>query len=242
MLSAAWYWLRYRIPAFFGHKVEYKTFSAHTDAEFDEYNEARARHPLKLILLDWLRHDTLLGPKFSLMDIGCGPGVLTRTIFADPELKDRVAYTGVDQSDGALAYAKKRFPQGTFVKRDVLEAGLPEGEFDVVMINEVVEHMPSFEKAIDLAVAKNPKIFVLTGFAIMPEYGSDRIRWSPYGGCYMNSYSFARVQDKLRGIAGTRPMLMADLGSHAFERHWFPRKALTMFYVRLGAPKATLTE
>ncbi|MBI2920191.1 MAG: methyltransferase domain-containing protein [Planctomycetes bacterium] len=246
MLKNLYYWFRYRLPAGLRlvapNKVNYKSFSLKSDDEFARYNEARSKHPIKAILLEWLKHEALLGPKFTLLDIGCGPGVLTRTIFEDPELRDRVVYTGVDQSERALEYARRTFPQAKFEQRDVLERGLPEGTFDVVMINEVVEHMPDYEKAIDLAIAGGPKVFVLTAFAIMPEYAAHRVRWSPDGECYMNSYAWGRVQARLRKIAGNRPMLMADLGTIEFDRHWFPRKALSMFYLRLAGERATLYE
>jgi len=239
-LFAGFYeWVRYRLPAALRlvapHSVRYKSFSLKNDEEFGKYNEARARHPVKLVLLDWLRHEALLGPKFSILDVGCGPGVFTAALFADPEIRERIEYTGVDQSERAIEYAGKTWPQARFERRDILQAGLPERDFDVIMINEVVEHLPDFSRAIDIAVARKPKIFVLTAFAVLPELGRHRVRWSPHGECYMNSYAWSKVHAKLRGVAAHRPLLMVDLGSHDFDRHWFPKKAMSMFYLRLGA-------
>ena len=218
--------------------VRYRYFSMLSTGDFDQYVGERTKTPTKLCALDWLSKERLLNNTFTLLDIGCGPGVMARMIANHPTLKDRVVYTGIDQSESALSYARKISPQKyQFIQKDVLGEGLPEPYHDVIMLNEIVEHMPGYEAIIDMSVVKKPKVLILTAFAIEPSDRQNRIRWNSENECYMNYYAFQRVHQKLRGIAANRPLYIADFGtSESSANPWFPRKTHTVFYLALGAP------
>jgi 2-polyprenyl-3-methyl-5-hydroxy-6-metoxy-1,4-benzoquinol methylase len=197
-------------------------------------------HPTKAVALDWLERDPSLPEKFSLLDVGCGPGALAAMIERHPRLKDRVSYTGIDQSDAALDRCRATY-QGafTFLKID-LQSETIQGHHDVVIVNEVIEHLPHYRDILAAALALKPRIFVLTTFAVIPGLRRDRLRWNEKGKAYMNSYAFDRLYEYLR--ARTRQMWVADLGTQEFARQWFPKKTLLVFYLRLAEQSVAWTD
>lgn len=219
-----------------GPAIEYRLFRGRSDTSFLRWIEKRRNHPTKKLLLDWLAAEPLLPQTFSLLDVGCGPGNLAQMLLDHKALRDRVDYTGVDQSEDACAFASRTFKQFKFVTKDVVKDGLPEGPWDVISINEVVEHIPAAEPLLDAAAALKPKILTLTGFAIVPGIAGHVTKWDPEEACFKNSYSFHLIHEHLCKLAERRPFLTAQLAYKAKEgERWFPVKCLTLFYVRLAA-------
>lgn len=217
-----------RVGTLVKQRVRYTGWSTDLDA----FVAKRLEHPrpTKVKAIEWLTREPLLEDRFSLLDIGCGPGVFARMLDASA-LSERVRYTGVDQSEQAVAHAQGTLPASYhFVIRDVLQDGLPEGKFDVIVINEVVEHMPNYRDLIDAALAKRPRVLVITAFAVLPEQAKDRYLWNANYTCYMNTYSFSGFHQYLREKSG-RPIQILDLGSESDETAEFPRKALILFYL-----------
>jgi len=205
----------------------------------DETVAKHLDHPTKAIMLDWLAADPLLPERFSLLDIGCGPGVLAAMIARHPQLKTRVRYTGLDQSAPALEYCRASYGSGfEFLNLDLQTQSLP-GHYDAVVISEVVEHLPHYKPFITAALALRPRVFALTTFGAIPGLRRDRLRWNAGHQAYMNSYSFAQLHEFLR--AQTGQLYVADLGTQEFTRYWFPRKTLAVFYLRLAEARVTWT-
>jgi SAM-dependent methyltransferase len=76
-------------------------------------------------------------PDFSVLDLGCGPGL------ALPYLDERHGarmrdYLGVDISPALLDVARRQHPGRRFEERDIIAAPLPERSFDFVGINGVL--------------------------------------------------------------------------------------------------------
>lgn len=69
-----------------------------------------------------------------VLDVGCGPGTNTR--FFGPT----VDYVGVDLSPLYVEYARRKHGRPFFVC-DVARDPLPEGPFDVVLINSLMHHL-----------------------------------------------------------------------------------------------------
>jgi hypothetical protein len=154
-------------------------------------------------------------------------------IIRHTDLRKRIIYFGVDQSQNAIRYCRATLPQNyKLLCQDVLTGGLPEDSFDVIMINEVLEHIPYYDQIISAAIAKKPKILIITTFAVLPDLKRDRILWRPDKDCYMNSYSFQKFFLYLRSNVKC-PILIHDYGTIKFNRFWFPRKAQIMWYLRL---------
>jgi 2-polyprenyl-3-methyl-5-hydroxy-6-metoxy-1,4-benzoquinol methylase len=105
---------------------------------------------------DWKdrRHEMVLGFLSSLdldhpeiLDLGCGPGWYTEKFAAFGQV------TGVDLSDEAIAMAKERFPEVTFHVGNLYELPLPAEHYDVVISQEVIDHVADRVAFLDRAAS-----------------------------------------------------------------------------------------
>jgi 2-polyprenyl-3-methyl-5-hydroxy-6-metoxy-1,4-benzoquinol methylase len=80
-----------------------------------------------------------------MLDLGCGIGWLTGI------LSQFGPTTGVELSSLAIEEARKRYPLAQFVQADVLNWDHPAKSFDVVISQEVLEHMEDQAKYLDIA-------------------------------------------------------------------------------------------
>jgi SAM-dependent methyltransferase len=210
------------------------------DEVLDDAVKRQGDHPTKAIALDWLARDPSLPEKFTLLDAGCGLGVLAGMIGRHPALSSRVSYTGIDQSESGLNHCRATH-KGNFEFHNInLQTDPLPGRYDVVTINEVIEHLPHYRDVIDAALALKPRVLALTTFGVIPGLRRDRLRWNKQHQCYMNSYSFDRMHEYLR--SKTNLLWLADLGTQDFQRYWFPKKALLVFYLRLTEERVLWTQ
>jgi SAM-dependent methyltransferase len=75
----------------------------------------------------------------DLLELGCGPGVDAMALARGRR------YTGVDLSGRMLGSARRRVPEGTFVKADLVSLDLPAASFDAVVALYVFGHVPGIE-------------------------------------------------------------------------------------------------
>jgi 2-polyprenyl-3-methyl-5-hydroxy-6-metoxy-1,4-benzoquinol methylase len=212
-------------------KVKYTAFET---KDLEEFVRVRLEKPIptKIQAIEWLANDSKLPERFSLLDVGCGPGVFGKLI-SNSRIKHRVAYTGVDQSESAIKYAKSKLPMHAFCVRDIAADGIPEGQFDVITIHEVLEHASSgYEQILDSIISRKPKVVAISTFACLPEQKKDHIYWDKKHQCYKNTYSYAQFYDFLRRKVRA-PILTADFGSRSYKSFAFPRKADILFYINL---------
>ncbi len=83
-----------------------------------------------------------------VLEIGCGQGAFRSNFTAD------VDYWGVEPTADAAAIAQGRLTRllrGTFEDH---EAALPDGHFDLVICNDVIEHMIDHDRFLDAIKAK----------------------------------------------------------------------------------------
>jgi 2-polyprenyl-3-methyl-5-hydroxy-6-metoxy-1,4-benzoquinol methylase len=80
-----------------------------------------------------------------MLDLGCGIGWLTGI------LSQFGPTMGVELSSLAIEEARKRYPLAQFVQADVLNWDHPSKSFDVVISQEVLEHMEDQAKYLDIA-------------------------------------------------------------------------------------------
>ncbi|MFA5070416.1 MAG: class I SAM-dependent methyltransferase [Patescibacteria group bacterium] len=76
----------------------------------------------------------------TILDAGCGNGRLSE-IFE----KIKVNYIGIDSSERLIATARVKYPSLKFEVADILELIFPDGQFDVVFLIAVLQHVPSNE-------------------------------------------------------------------------------------------------
>jgi 2-polyprenyl-3-methyl-5-hydroxy-6-metoxy-1,4-benzoquinol methylase len=87
-----------------------------------------------------------LAPR-RVIDVGCGTGHLLRFVV------DRMTATpekivGVDHSEAGIRRARELLPSATFVVDDLYGLSLEEGEFDLVLCTEVLEHLTEPDRAV----------------------------------------------------------------------------------------------
>jgi 2-polyprenyl-6-hydroxyphenyl methylase/3-demethylubiquinone-9 3-methyltransferase len=110
------------------HANDWWDASSHTFRSLHAVSEFRIE-----LLREWLG-ERLNGA--TVVDLGCGGGLLARPL---AELGARIL--GVDLSRASLRMAAKHV-DGVFVQGDVLRAPLAAGVADIVLLCDVVEHVP----------------------------------------------------------------------------------------------------
>ena len=82
----------------------------------------------------------------SLLDLGCGPGLLLDYLEATGGRRG-IAYQGIDLSPRMIAAARSRWPNENFSVRDIMTDPLPEQSVDYVIANGVLTARCSVERS-----------------------------------------------------------------------------------------------
>lgn len=85
------------------------------------------------------RSAELTHPGTCVVDIGCGDGGLCGELLRQGWQQ----VTGVDVSESRIARARQRYPGVTFVSRPLVAADLPEEGADLIVMDNVIEHLPA---------------------------------------------------------------------------------------------------
>jgi len=120
-----------------------------------------ARFGVMLTLLDQA------GERPSLLDLGCGPGLLLDYLTATGNV-NRVKYHGIDLSRAMVDAARARWPDQDFSCRDIIAAPLAEQSVDIVIMNGVltervslsIEAMTALAQALVAAAFRTARIGV----------------------------------------------------------------------------------
>lgn len=93
----------------------------------------------------WLRRLAALRPEqpLDVLDAGCGAGDFLYALLSE---RSDVRATGVDLNRKLLNYSNDRLPHLPFSQVSVQELPFESSTFDVVVSNQVVEHLPSPEQ------------------------------------------------------------------------------------------------
>jgi 2-polyprenyl-3-methyl-5-hydroxy-6-metoxy-1,4-benzoquinol methylase len=109
--------------------------------DFDYGNSLQLERALSI--LSALQYTRLDKPR--ILDFGCGPGWLSNMLSAfGPTV-------GIDLSPEAIAVAAKRYPNVTYEAVDVFNWNYQPGTFDVVVSQEVLEHVEDQARYLDMA-------------------------------------------------------------------------------------------
>ena len=148
-----------------------------------------------------------VGPGMSFLDYGAGSGTTWEAI--EKELPDlKLVYLGVDIIPKNVEWCNEQFPNAIFQRNpSIHEIDQEDGSWDVVYSRHVVDHMESFEEAMNehKRVAKKLVIVILwTGFVNSDEHEIKNIvdqRGLPteklYPNEYTNNYSRKKVVEYL---------------------------------------------
>jgi ubiquinone/menaquinone biosynthesis C-methylase UbiE len=102
-------------------------------------------------------------PDESFLDYGCGSGTTYEAIVKEYG-KMPYRYIGMDIIPKNIEWCKQTFPEGDWKVNSLIhEIDMPDKTYDVVYSRHVVDHMESFEKAMDehCRVAKRLVIVIL---------------------------------------------------------------------------------
>lgn len=76
----------------------------------------------------------------SVLEVGCGPGALARTL---KRWYPSARVEGVDRDDNFIRFAREHIPEASFRVGDALALPYPDGTFDATVSHTVVEHVPT---------------------------------------------------------------------------------------------------
>jgi 2-polyprenyl-3-methyl-5-hydroxy-6-metoxy-1,4-benzoquinol methylase len=148
---------------------EYAAEDPYTVEERIDSGFHRRRIDCTLELLREAVKGTRHGAGLRILDLGCGQGHITermRQEFADAE------FSGLDYSVSAIDYATGHFPGIDFIVANAFECPYANGYFDVVVCNNLWEHVP--DPLVLLKCIK--RILRLGGFLIVSTPSRYRLR------------------------------------------------------------------
>ena len=181
----------------------------------------------------------------KMLDIGCGPG-----LFLDEAKKREWSVQGADLSSWAKEYAHKNF--GIDVFRGTLhEAHFPDRHFDVVVMNDVIEHLENPKSALQeiRRILKNDGILYIT----TPDIESflSRLLGAKWWGInkYHLFYFSKRTIEKMFREAGLKSVHYAPYPRVFSWNYWVKRLrvyppfvyAIPEFFSKLGGGERLLT-
>ncbi len=148
------------------------------DAQFRQGSWCHLSHaPNTLFIAGWImRRAREASGRLRVLDVGCGDGELAAALASEV-----VEYWGTDISQEALAQAREKHPDGTFLHASMEEAPPVEGKFDVVVFNEVLYYAPPRKVLVRHRAALNER----GGRVIVSLYQSWRapFLWRSVRGC-----------------------------------------------------------
>ena len=103
--------------------------------------------------------------KKSILDIGCGKGVLYKYLKENSSLPG-IEYMGIDLSENAISAVRQQFPGIDFQQLD-FESGSIEKKFDIIIFNESLYYFPLPLKILDKCYSQNLNdngVFIISMF------------------------------------------------------------------------------
>ena len=152
--------------------------SVSRQAEKDYYSRRWSEHAVAN-LVELARAAKIIGSLCELQvaepkicDLGCGSGWLTSILACFG------ATLGVDLAD--VSPARERYPRCEFLSTDILGWDSPEGQYDVVVSQEVIEHIPYTLQ--NTYLAKAARLLRVGGYLILTTPNARTLEAVPGGG------------------------------------------------------------
>ena len=142
-------------------------------------------------------------PGDSVLDVGCSSGYLTRKLAAATGPAGHV--TGVDPSEAALAYARRRVRgAATFTVGVAQGLPLPDSSFDVVTCTLAIHHVPARKRA--AAFAEMYRVTRPGGRLLVADFDPSRHAFPRHPGARRMHRAVATVGplEDLAAVAGYR--------------------------------------
>jgi 2-polyprenyl-3-methyl-5-hydroxy-6-metoxy-1,4-benzoquinol methylase len=133
----------------------------------------------------------------NILEIGCGEGFVLRAL---QDAGVRCPMRGIDFSETAIADARTRVPEAEFVVQDAAELAADGQRFDVVLMIEVLEHLPDPKRMLEVLTQLAERHVVLS------------VPWEPF----FRALNFARGKH-IRAL-GNDPEHIQHWGRQSFQR------------------------
>lgn len=152
------------------------THARYYDELFSNFDYANSLQLARAIcILDAVLATGVAKPR--ILDLGCGSGWLSNLLATfGPTL-------GVDQSSHAASVAREQYPRAKFETADILQWDYPAESFDIVVSQEVIEHVEDQQRYLQIAsnLIRDDGFLILTTpnaktMMAMPE--RERKEWS----------------------------------------------------------------
>lgn len=108
----------------------------------------------------------------SVLDVGCGPGW---NYDHARDFGPKITYTGMDYSELFIKAAQKRNPGAHYIVGDCRKLPFKDGDYDVVLLQDVLEHTNGYEEAVKEALRVARKRVIITFWRGMTEGDTDQI-------------------------------------------------------------------
>jgi len=148
-------------------------------------------HPSRLKAVELLEGMT------SLLDVGCGTGVMFELI---REKRPDLDYLGIDVTAQFVAAARERFPAeaARFRESSLYDLDRPPGEFDAVLCRHILEHLPDYAPAVQRMYARARRKLILVFYLPPRPLRLRRKRDERFErGFYTHTYDLGRFVDHL---------------------------------------------
>jgi len=96
---------------------------------------------------------------FTLLDAACASGYYAEILGS--EFGGKFKYSGSDYSAAMVEMAKVKFPEYQFYEEDLTNLSFEDSQFETVLVSGVLEHIPSFERAISESCRVASKYVIL---------------------------------------------------------------------------------
>lgn len=230
---------------------EIARFTAMAEAWWDPEGDFKPLHRFNPVRLDYIREraaahfgrDVGADQPFqglSLLDIGCGGGLL-----AEPLAADGFAVTGIDAGEKNVSVARLHAQQSGIAVdyRAARPEELAEGAFDVVLIMEILEHVPDVDVFLAAATARlkpGGLIFFATvnrtakAYALAIVGAEYLLRWLPPG--THDWHKFLRPSEIARGLRrhGVTARELMGMSYDLFRDEWRLSRDLSVNYMGFG--------
>jgi SAM-dependent methyltransferase len=172
-------------------KETWRRFTPAQVRDFLRVGHEGREHPSRLKAV------ALLEGMSSVLDVGCGPGVMFELI---RERRPDLDYLGIDVTAQFVAAARERFPADAarFREGSLYDLGRLPGEFDVVLCRHILEHLPDYAPAVQRMYARARRKLILVFYLPPRPLRLRRKRDERFErGFYTHTYDLGRFVDHL---------------------------------------------
>ena len=172
-------------------KETWRRFTPAQTRDFLRVGHEGRDHPSRLKAVE------LLAGMTSVLDVGCGTGVMFELL---RERRPDLDYLGIDVTAQFVAAARERFPADAarFREGSLYDLDRLPGEFDAVLCRHILEHLPDYTPAVQRMYARARRKLIVVFYLPPRPLRLRRKRDERFErGFYTHTYDLGRFMDHL---------------------------------------------